>query len=198
MTRFYRLMKWFYNLRGWFDTPSLGMFLSSHGHVCFVSGPHDELYTDRRAHCVNAVSAVFQKLPPTQLPHEGNAQETIRTVLPILEQLYDMPAAAPSRGSKGYYKQLLKRPLEATFDELMKDDKLLNAWILQMQVIGDANGAPRLRVGELVPLETYKMTKLVNRGPMLSPKTVSCHPKLRFLRSISHKKAISVLLDKGE
>ena len=30
---------------------------------------------------------------------------------------------------------------------------------------------------------------------MLSPKTVSSHPKLRLLRSISHKKTISVLLD---
>ena len=117
--------------------------------------------------------------------------------MPIIEKLLMMPDAGPERGTAGYIKRLLKRPLEAEFEDLMENKAVMTAYILKMQSLGDSSGAPRLRPNEKVPSGTYKMVKIAHREEVLSPSTVSHHSKLRFLRSISHKKAISVLLDKG-
>ena len=76
--------------------------------------------------------------------------------------------------------QLMKKNIhEAEYVDIAEHQQLMNAYIQYMQRIGDETGAVRLRHGEQVPNGAYKREKLVNRGPLQKPRSLSGHVKLR-------------------
>ena len=78
--------------------------------------------------------------------------------------------------------QLRKQNIdEAEYADIAEHQQLMNAYILYMQRIGDETGAVRLRFGEEVPHGAYKREKLVNRGQVQKPRSLSGHVKLRYV-----------------
>ena len=118
------------------------------------------------------------------------------TLLPILEELYAMPALKIQDGVADLERKLL-RPMEATIQDLLQHEDLLQTWIQKMQAQGDALGRPRLRPGEVVVTGTYKMKDVKSRVGLLSPKALSPHHKLSPMRAIAVKGMISGLLNRG-
>ena len=68
---------------------------------------------------------------------------------------------------------------------------------MKMQEMGDETGQAILLPTDQIMTASFKLEKLVNRKPMPSPKTLSCHSKLRPLRGVAVKKMIEKLLDRG-
>jgi len=127
----------------------------------------------------NAINAAMQDFPASKLPYNGDVPKALKAVLPMLQDLFDMPDAGPRKNSKAWL-QLMKKDIhEAEYADIAEHQQLMNAYIQYMQRIGDETGAVRLRHGEKVPDGAYKREKLVNRGPLQKPRSLSGHVKLR-------------------
>ena len=96
-----------------------------------------------------------------------------------MEDLFEMPNMGPQKGSKEWLRIRKSCVNECEYSDIAEYEELMLAFIQYMQRIGDATGAVRVRTGEKVPDEAYKMQKLVNRGEVLKPRALSGHVKLR-------------------
>ena len=135
-------------------------------------------------------------MPHKQLPFAGDVSKATSSLLPILEELYEMPALKIEDGVVDLERKLL-RPLEATVKDLLGHEELLGTWIQKMEAQGDEIGRPRLRPGEVVVTKTYKMKDAKSRVGLLSPKALSPHHKLQPMRAIAVKGMIAGLLNRG-
>ena len=145
------------------------------------AGPHGALHAQRIDHATNAVEQAMQDVPATKVPFKGDVQKAMSKVLPILEDLFDMPDMGPAKGSEQWLEITKANVHEAEYMDIVQHDALLPAFINYMQRIGDETGAVRLIPGEEIPKRTYKMQKLVNRGPVEKPRSLSGHLKLRYV-----------------
>ena len=143
------------------------------------AGPHGVLHSERTDHAANAIAAAMQDVPATKMPYKGDVIKARQKVLPVLEDLFDMPDMGPQKGSEQWLRIAKANIHEAEYLDIAKYRDLMNAFIKYQERIGDETGAVRLNHGEEVPKGTYKMQKLVNRGPVQKPRALSGHLKLR-------------------
>ena len=160
-------------------------------------GPHGRLHEARHAHLSNAITFCFQEMPATKLPHAGDVEVALSTIMPIMEELYKMPKLKHA-GNPNDLKAKMLRPLEASIEDLAANPMLLDAWIDAMQKVGDTMGRPRLREGEVIPTAPYKMKDVKSRHNVWMPKALSGHPKMIPMRNSAVKKMVAELLEHGE
>ena len=76
---------------------------------------------------------VFNTIPKTERPHEGNAELATSYLLPILEKLFEMQPRGPVPGSQAWMTAAKDNPNCLTFEQLVTipDDDyiLLRLWI---------------------------------------------------------------------
>ena len=150
--------------------------------MCNVhAGHHGVLHVQRVENTTNAVTAAMQDLPAAELPYNGDVKHAVQQVLPVLQDLFDMPDMGPIRGSKQWIRLNKAKVYEAEYQDIAEYQALMVAFIKYQERIGDRYGRVRLHPGEKVPTGTYKMVKLVNRGPVNKPRSLSGHVKLRYV-----------------
>ena len=130
----------------------------------------------------NAICAVLQDTPATLLPHEGNARTIYVNLMPILAELFDMPAVGPEKDTPAWIRQMVRTVNTAEYSDIAQHDVILEAYIQHMQRTGDHNGGVRLEPGEAIPTTSYKMVNIGSRSQVLSPKALSGHAKLRSVQ----------------
>ena len=145
------------------------------------SGPHGDLHTNREADVTNAICAVLQEYPASSLPHEGNARAAYLRLLPVLEELFQMPETALKKNSEAWLKKMSQDISNVPFQEISENEVLLKAFVSHMERIGDENGVVRVRSGEQIPKGSYKMVDSATRHQVLSPKSLAGHNKLRYV-----------------
>ena len=74
-------------------------FIRDVARAYMALGPHDGLHQNRRAACRNAVVSVFNKMPHSNLPYNGNADTAVQHTLPALECVLKMPPTRPPKPS---------------------------------------------------------------------------------------------------
>ena len=156
-------------------------YVRSIKHPTSLSGTHGVLHAQRVADTTNAVTTVMQDLPATELPYNGDVKLAAQEVLPVLEDLFKMPDMGPPRGSKQWIRLSKTNIQDAEFSDIAKYEALMVAFIKYQERIGDQEGRVRVLPGETVPTGTYKKLKLVNRGPVHKPRSLSGHGKLRYV-----------------
>ena len=147
--------------------------------IVILLGPHDVLHITREADVTNAICAVMQETPATQIPHEGNARKIYSKLIPILTDLFDMPEVGPQKHSEAWIDSMALNIGNADFNDIADHDKLMKAFINHMQRNGDSTGAVRLKHQETIPNGSYKMVDASSRSVVLSPKSLAGHNKLR-------------------
>ena len=84
-------------------------------------------------------------------------------------------------------------PDEATFDDLAAYPEIFKAFLKLELRRGTTGGKPRPRAGEefLEFRDIYTADHKVKRINMVSPRTTTAHPYLKFCRGVSHNRAIN-------
>ena len=155
-------------------------------------GPHGPLHIDRRRHCHHAITATFNSLPAANLPFQGNVTEATLSVLPVLEDVYEMPPTRPGVGSRPWILYMVEHPDEASFDELAQFPEVFKAFLKLEMRRGTRDGKPRPRPGEDMTFkEMYKLETKDQRKNMMSPRTGTAHNHMAFLRGVGHNFAIN-------
>ena len=54
--------------------------------------PHGHLHANRHTKITKACSNVLHSLPATKMPYGGDVKAAVKSLLPILEELYQMPS----------------------------------------------------------------------------------------------------------
>ena len=148
----------------------------------YYSFGYNDLHDKRKTLCLNAVKTAFMSFPTTKLPCGGDAKRAAQNVLPLLEDIFEMPKTGPAHGSSQWVNELAKNPLRATFGELVKFPIVREAFVRKMQETGNADGSLRLQPGEKIPSGEYKAGDLTKRSPsMVSRKSLKAHSTLRFV-----------------
>ena len=136
-------------------------------------------------------------MPATLHPHDGDIDRAYNDLLPVVQEVLQMPDMGPQSGDRREKDALLRNPLDADFHQLVEDNELRQAWIRAMMECGTAEGAPRIRANEEVPDYDYNYNMAEDRINVALPKNKLCHPKMRFIRKPSHTKAVHALLRAG-
>ena len=94
------------------------------------AGPHGVLHQDRYAHAANAISVAMTDLPATTMPYKGNTIKALENIMPMLEQLFDMPDVGPQTGSEQWLKVKKEKIHEAKYTEIAQyEAQLMPAFI---------------------------------------------------------------------
>ena len=75
----------------------------------------------------------------------------------MMEEIFNMPPAGPAKGSAQWIEALVREPFKSTFEERFHYRIIMEAWVKAMQLCGNPDGAPRLRV--VTDPETGKLQK---------------------------------------
>ena len=97
-------------------------------------------------------------------------------------------------GTREWVQYLCEHMGEASFDDIcahhLDHPELLRAYIKYHMIHGDSNGRPRIVSTDKLVWKAYKAGKKRDRPGMVSPRTVSPHTYVPFLRGVSHNYAI--------
>ena len=102
----------------------------------------DEYHFNRDDLTIQAISAVLRQVRPRSDVCYEDAEEAIGDILPILEQLFDMPGAGDTRGSNQWISEQLSNPSEISFADAVEFPQLHNALVNHFIMIGDSKGYP--------------------------------------------------------
>ena len=156
-----------------------------------ILGPHGPLHIDRLVHCENAITAVFNFLPATSVPFNGNVATATQHVLPVLEAAFAMPPTRPGVGSKQWIEYMTEHPDEASFEDLCDYPAVFKSFLKLELRRGTREGKPRPQPGESLDFSNlYRLQKKDKRKNMLSPRTGTAHQWMTFCRGVSHNTAI--------
>ena len=152
-------------------------------------GPHDDMHTQRKSVLKNSIVSAYNAIPNTETkpPFNNSHKKAFVKVLPLIEDLLNMPDMGPAPGSKQYIKQLTRRPHRASFADLIKYEVVMDAYVEYMEQKGDKLGRVIKKPDEVVPdgyKHQYKMAKKSTRPGMVSPTSTTCHRDIRFLRQV--------------
>ena len=95
------------------------------------------LFLDRRQYLVQSVETANLDEPAADLVFNGDVEETVESILPIVESLYDMPALRPESGSARWLKYMKKNIDQATFGDLVDFPELLRIYVKTMKKKGN-------------------------------------------------------------
>ena len=98
--------------------------------------PHDQLFQDRYDKLLQAVETVNREIPATDLLNNGDNVVTVKSLLPIVEAVYDMPDLRPESGSKGWIEYMKKNIEQASFHDLVSFPELLKIFVKKMEKKG--------------------------------------------------------------
>ena len=98
--------------------------------------PGDMLFLDRHNLLQNAIEAVNREKPATELLYNGDVPEAVRSLLPIVEKLYSMPALRPDAGSEGWMRYMKNNVEQATFEDLVRFPELLRVYVKHLKKKG--------------------------------------------------------------
>ena len=98
--------------------------------------PRDQLFEDRHEKLLQAVETVNREIPATDLMHNGDTDETVKCLLPIVEAVYDMPDLRPESGSERWIGYMKKNIEQATFHDLVSFPQLLKIFVKKMEKKG--------------------------------------------------------------
>ena len=103
---------------------------------------------------------VFRLIPKKDRPHKGRVRSAVRSLLPVLEDVFNMPAAGPARGSKQWIRLLKDNPEMITFRDAVENSNLRR--VLVQCIISRCftdNGNLRLNRKECIPTGKYNGLK---------------------------------------
>ena len=98
--------------------------------------PREQLFEDRDAKLLQAIETVNREIPATDLLNNGDTAETVKCLLPIVEDVYNMPDLRPESGSERWIKYMTKHIQQATFHDLVSFPQLLKKFVRQMEKKG--------------------------------------------------------------
>ena len=101
----------------------------------------DMLYLDRRQYLVDSVETSNLDQPAEDLLYNGDVEQTVESLLPIVESLYDMPALRPESGSAKWLKYMKENIDQTTFGDLVDFPELLRIYVKHMKKKGNAKVA---------------------------------------------------------
>ena len=94
------------------------------------------LHQERYAHASNAISVAMADLPATKMPYKGNTIKALENIMPMLEQLFNMPDMGPQTGSDQWLKVKKAKIHEAKYTEIAEyESQLMPAFIKYVCVI---------------------------------------------------------------
>ena len=105
-------------------------------------GPHGQLHHKHVNLIKKALRKVFDGMPATKQPHDGDVDVAFVQLFPILKDLFAIPSSRDGDDA-GYNQYLMDNPLKADFHQLVKNPRLLAAWIAEMEAVGTKDGIPR-------------------------------------------------------
>ena len=68
-----------------------------------IVDPDDMLYLDRRSQLDQSVETVHRETPAVELCFNGDVEETVDNLLPIVQSLYHMPDLRPDEGTHKWF-----------------------------------------------------------------------------------------------
>ena len=101
-----------------------------------IVDPQDVLFEDRHDKLEQAVQTVNREIPVTELLNNGDIDETVKCLLPVVEALYDMPGLRPESGSDRWIEYMKKNIYQATFQELASFPELLKIFVKKQEKKG--------------------------------------------------------------
>ena len=173
-------------------------------YYCFVlrvvkayhtSNKNNQHHFNRHEQCTEAIVEVFNTIPATGRPHDGNAETASKVVLPMLEMLFDMPKGQSVPGTAEWLLQAKVMTNALTIEQLVTMDEpshsLKKAWIRQQkrQNATDTSGYPVRNFK--VPSATTNYKKTV--PARVAKRQTRKYGKIHYLRSASHQYAIQAL-----
>lgn len=154
-------------------------------------GKPDCYHFMRETLIATAISTIMMQVrPKTDVPYDfDDVDRATAEILPVLEQIFSMPGAESTRGTKEWIEEKLKSPSEITISDAASFPELERALIKRMILQGDANGFPVMKP-ELIPAPnvSYKVTpdlQLKHNKINTAPNGV-----LIFFRSGGHNSAM--------
>ena len=144
-----------------------------------------------------AVSQVFvQVRPKNVLPHDGQLQDAVDTLLPVLEQVFNMPSIEGDKNADRKWVQRLIDSDEYTYDDCYDYDALMQYHVKRECAAGRKHdGFPILDAGEVVPDgdNHYQATST----PKYNNSSTQPHKHLPFVRMTSVNAALKDMKNMG-
>ena len=153
--------------------------------------PAEDMHEDRDTVCYNCVTAVMEEIPEHERPHNGDVDAAAKLVLPILEDLFQMPGRGPAEGSPQWISTMQSNPHLITFEMMDKYDSLMRTYLKHCDRISpNDNGYPELKPKEQDMFSQngrYKSPKYkaVPRNNVLkgTRRLMGRHPCFKFMRN---------------
>ena len=98
--------------------------------------PRDQLFEDRHEKLLQAVETVNREIPATDLLHNGDMDEAVKCLLPIVEAVYNMPDLRPESGTEKWVEYMKKNIDQTTFRDLVSYPALLKIFVKKMEKKG--------------------------------------------------------------
>ena len=144
------------------------------------------MHADRESICHQACERVMSQIPIRQRPHKGSIRRSVNAVLPIIEQLFDLPARGPDVGSEEWFVKLEADTSLITFRQMSLYPRLLKAYVKwTLNTNFNAKGELRLENGEVVPTSKYDPEKAPASKLMIKStrRSMARHKDFKFLRA---------------
>lgn len=147
-----------------------------------------------------ACERVLEQIPRRQRPHNNNARRAAKHVLPVLEELFEMPARGPPVGSNEWLKQMQSDPGSISYKEMDKYDALMRCHTKHsLKTLFNARGHLRLLEGEVVPTGKYLASKAPPTRCMIKStrRAMKKHKDFKLMRSGGVFYAFERMREKG-
>jgi len=158
------------------------------------------MHADRGELCYVACQRVLEQIPIRQRPFKGSARRASKTVMPILEELLEMPSRGPPVGSQDWIVAMKNDPGVITFKHMAEYRPLMRCYVnWALKTLFNARGALRLHDGEHVPTGKYKPSKAPPMGAMIKStrRAMHKHKDFKLMRAGAVFWALEKMRDDG-
>ena len=106
----------------------------------------------------SAVNALFSEGVADELPFGGDVEDTVKNVMPCMEDIFQMPTLRPKKGTKEWLQFMTQHLEECSFEDLV-DFPWLGKYYWKHHVQTDKDGRPRLKNSDVLSWSTYAPLK---------------------------------------